>query len=484
MKYFLDSAKLDEIKYAYENYGIDGVTTNPKHIKLSGKPFMTCVKEIAQWLKDAGLEGKDFPVSFEINPHLDKADDIVAAAKEVASYSPNYCIKIPCCKEGLIAARRLEKEGVRTNVTLVFSPSQAIPAAKLGAKFVSPFVGWKENSGDSSAYLKEIAKIYKNYQVVVKIEYCGICGSDMHFFQNGAIGTRKAPPDFILGHESAGTVIEVGKDVTTLKVGDRVALEPGVPCGKCQYCKSGKYNLCPDVHFLAAAKPPTNGALRNYFAYPAEWCFKLPDNVSTMEGTMLEPLSVGMHAAGRGGAELGKTALIIGVGTIGYMTMLACKAMGVSKIIVSDALENRLALALQHGADYAINVKNEDAVEKVMEYTDGEGCDIVFETAGSPVTLASTWKYVKTAGVIVNVGNASGEIPFVFGELARKEVDIRSVWRYRNIYPIAIEAVRTGKIDLKHIEPAMFPFEKSQEAFEYAFEHRSEVLKTIIQVTE
>lgn len=311
-----------------------------------------------------------------------------------------------------------------------------------------------------------------------------ICGSDMHFFQNGAIGTRKAPPDFILGHESAGTVIEVGKDVTTLKVGDRVALEPGVPCGKCQYCKSGKYNLCPDVHFLAAAKPPTNGALRNYFAYPAEWCFKLPDNVSTMEGTMLEPLSVGMHAAGRGGAELGKTALIIGVGTIGYMTMLACKAMGVSKIIVSDALENRLALALQHGADYAINVKNEDAVEKVMEYTDGEGCDIVFETAGSPVTLASTWKYVKTAGVIVNVGNASGEIPFVFGELARKEVDIRSVWRYRNIYPIAIEAVRTGKIDLKHIEPAMFPFEKSQEAFEYAFEHRSEVLKTIIQVTE
>ena len=170
MKYFLDSAKLDEIKYAYENYGIDGVTTNPKHIKLSGKPFMTCVKEIAQWLKDAGLEGKDFPVSFEINPHLDKADDIVAAAKEVASYSPNYCIKIPCCKEGLIAARRLEKEGVRTNVTLVFSPSQAIPAAKLGAKGVKNIAVYDASKTDVSeliaeisAYLKEIAKIYKNY---------------------------------------------------------------------------------------------------------------------------------------------------------------------------------------------------------------------------------------------------------------------------------------------------------------------------------
>ena len=99
MKYFLDSAKLDEIKYAYENYGIDGVTTNPKHIRMSGKPFMTCVKDIAQWLKESGLEGKDFPVSFEINPHLDKAEEIVKAAKEVASYSKNYCIKIPCLKK-------------------------------------------------------------------------------------------------------------------------------------------------------------------------------------------------------------------------------------------------------------------------------------------------------------------------------------------------------------------------------------------------
>lgn len=164
MKYFLDSAKLDEIKYAYENYGIDGVTTNPKHIKLSGKPFMQVVRDVAAWIKEEGLEGIDkFPVSFEINPHLDKWEDIVEAAKEVASYSPNYVIKIPCCEQGLIAARKLEKMGIRTNVTLVFSPSQAIPAAKLGAKFVSPFVGWKENSGDSSDYIADIIDIYRNY---------------------------------------------------------------------------------------------------------------------------------------------------------------------------------------------------------------------------------------------------------------------------------------------------------------------------------
>ncbi len=163
MKYFLDSAKLDEIKYAYENYCIDGVTTNPKHIKLSGKPFMQCVKDIAQWLKEADLEGKDFPISFEINPHLEKWEDMVEAAKEVSSYSKNYVIKIPCCEQGLIAAKKLEKMGIRTNVTLVFSTSQAIPVAKIGAKFVSPFVGWKENSGDSGDYIFDIIDLYNNY---------------------------------------------------------------------------------------------------------------------------------------------------------------------------------------------------------------------------------------------------------------------------------------------------------------------------------
>jgi len=164
MKYFLDSAKIDEIEYAYNNYCIDGVTTNPKHIRLSGKPFLLIVEEIARWLEETGLEGSDtFPVSFEINPFLETWQDMMEAAREIASYSPNYVIKIPCNEQGLIAAKKLEKEGIRTNVTLVFSPSQAIPAAKLGAKFVSPFVGWKENSGDSGEYIGNIVEIFRNY---------------------------------------------------------------------------------------------------------------------------------------------------------------------------------------------------------------------------------------------------------------------------------------------------------------------------------
>lgn len=170
MKYFLDSAKIDEIKFAYEHYCIDGVTTNPRHIMLSGKPFIEVVKEIAAWIQEAGLVGQDvFPVSFEIDPFLESWQEMVAAGKEVASYSENFVIKIPCTEQGLIAAKKLEQAGVRTNVTLVFSTSQAIPAAKLGAKFVSPFVGWKENSGDSSEYIADIVKAYRNYDYKTEI---------------------------------------------------------------------------------------------------------------------------------------------------------------------------------------------------------------------------------------------------------------------------------------------------------------------------
>ena len=199
---------------------------------------------------------------------------------------------------------------------------------------------------------------------------------------------------------------------------------------------------------------------------------------------MIEPLSVGLHAAKRGEVGMGKSVLVIGVGTIGFMTMLACRAMGASKIIVSDSLDNRLELAARFGADVTINITAEDAVERVMQETDGLGCDVVFEASGAPAALASTWKYVKNGGAIVNVGNAGGEVPYLFGELARKEADIRSVWRYRHTYPMAIEAVSRGLIPLRDLEPTVFPFEKAEEAFFYAIEQRSKVLKTMIRVSE
>ncbi len=194
MKFYLDSAKLDEIDYAYKTFGIDGVTTNPKHIMLSGKPFVTAIRDIAEWIRQNGLDGIDkFPVSIEVNPHLDTADAIVAEAEKYAAISQNFAIKIPATEFGIEAARKLEKKGIRTNLTLVFAPAQAIFAGKAGSLFVSPFIGWKEDNGeDCKRYIKDIVDIYKNYgwygktQIICaairspkQIVDCAVAGADI-----------------------------------------------------------------------------------------------------------------------------------------------------------------------------------------------------------------------------------------------------------------------------------------------------------------
>ena len=156
MKYYLDSAKIDEIIYAYENWGFEGVTTNPNHIYQSGKPFKTVVTELADTFK-----GTDFSISIEVDPYLEKAEDMIAAAKEYSKISENFTIKIPCTEQGLVAVKKLSEEGIKTNCTLVFSPSQALQAARAGAKYVSPFVGWKETSGeDTSDFIRTVTEIY------------------------------------------------------------------------------------------------------------------------------------------------------------------------------------------------------------------------------------------------------------------------------------------------------------------------------------
>lgn len=165
MKYFLDSAKIDEIVYAYENWGFDGVTTNPNHVFLSGKDFKGVLADLSSEFK-----GKDFSISVECNPHFDKAEDMIKEAKELASISDNFSIKIPCTEQGLVAVYKLSKEGIKCNCTLVFSPSQAIQAARAGAKYVSPFIGWKESSGeDTFDFISTVAEIYENYNFDTEI---------------------------------------------------------------------------------------------------------------------------------------------------------------------------------------------------------------------------------------------------------------------------------------------------------------------------
>lgn len=204
MKYFLDSAKMEEIKEAYHTFGIDGVTTNPRHIMMSGKPFLTVINEMAKWVKEEKIEGYEkFPISVEINPHLDDADKMVEEGRKISSISPNFVIKIPSTLSGIEAARRLEKEGVRTNVTLVFSPAQAMWPAKNNSLFVSPFLGWKEANGeDCKTYIQNIVDIYKNYGFYGKTEI--ICA---------ALRTPKQIVDCaVAGADIVTTSLEVYKD--------------------------------------------------------------------------------------------------------------------------------------------------------------------------------------------------------------------------------------------------------------------------------
>ena len=318
-------------------------------------------------------------------------------------------------------------------------------------------------------------------EVLIKIKVVGICGSDMHYYQHGRIGDFIVEGDFILGHESAGEVVEVGPKVKGLKVGDRVALEPGKTCGKCKYCKEGKYNLCPKVEFFAT--PPYHGVFTNYVTHPEDMCFKLPNNVSYVEGALVEPLAVGLHASGMGEVKLGDTVVIFGSGCIGLVTLLSCKAKGASKVYVVDVLENRLETAKKLGADDIINAKEYDVIQKIGELTEGQGADVVIETAGTEITVKQTADVVSRGGTIVLVGmTPKDETCFNFMKLMGKEGQIKTIFRYRNLYPVAISAISSGAINVKNIVSHEFGFDSVKEAFDYVVNNATSVVKAVINI--
>lgn len=242
----------------------------------------------------------------------------------------------------------------------------------------------------------------KDDEVSVQLDYVGVCGSDLHYYETGAIGDYVVETPFVLGHEPGGVVVEVGKNVKRLKIGDKVALEPGKTSGQCEFCKTGRYNLCPDVVFFAT--PPVDGVFQEYVAHEANLRFKLPDNVSTLEGALIEPLAVGFHAAMQGKAHARQVAVVTGAGCIGLVTMMALKAVGVSKVYITDIMQKRLDKALELGADGVINSKDTDAVAKIMELTDGKGCDLAIETAGTEITTRQCIDMVKKGANVVLVG--------------------------------------------------------------------------------
>ena len=320
-------------------------------------------------------------------------------------------------------------------------------------------------------------------EVLVKLEYVGICGSDMHYYETGAIGDYVVKPPFVLGHEPGGTVVEVGSNVKHLKVGDKVALEPGKTCGHCEFCRQGKYNLCPDVVFFAT--PPVDGVFQEYVAHEAALCFKLPDNVSTLEGALIEPLAVGFHAANQGGAHAGQTAVVMGAGCIGLVSMMALKAEGVSRVYVVDVMAKRLEKALELGADGVINGKDEDAVEAVRRLTGGMGCDLVIETAGTEITTRQTVHMTKKGATIVLVGySKTGEITLPMSLALDKELTFKTVFRYRHIYPMAIDAVAAGRVNLKGIVTDIFDFDDIQNAMDKSVTDKANIVKAVVKISE
>lgn len=322
----------------------------------------------------------------------------------------------------------------------------------------------------------------KDNEVLVKLEYVGICGSDLHYYETGAIGDYIVEPPFVLGHEPGGVVVEVGKNVSHLKVGDRVALEPGKTCGHCEFCKEGKYNLCPDVVFFAT--PPVDGVFQEYVAHEAELCFKLPENVSTLEGALIEPLAVGFHAAIQGDAHLGQKAVVMGAGCIGLVSMMALKARGVSEVIVVDIMDKRLEKAMELGASAVINGKKESVEERIKELTKGKGADLVIETAGTEITTRQAIHIAKKGANIVLVGySKSGEMTLPMSLVLDKELTFKTVFRYRHIYPMAIEAVAAGKVNLKGIVTNVFSLDEAQEAMDYSVHNKADIVKSVIKIS-
>ena len=321
----------------------------------------------------------------------------------------------------------------------------------------------------------------KDDEVLVKLEYVGICGSDMHYYETGAIGDYVVEPPFVLGHEPGGTVVEVGSAVKHLKVGDRVALEPGKTCGHCEFCRQGKYNLCPEVVFFAT--PPVDGVFQEYVAHEAALCFKLPDNVSTMEGALIEPLAVGFHAANQGGAHIGQTAVVMGAGCIGLVSMMALKAMGVSRVYVADIMQKRLDKAMELGADGVINSAQEDAVARVAELTGGAGCDLVIETAGTEITTRQAIAVVKKGATIVLVGySRTGELTLPVSQALDKELTLKTIFRYRHVYPMAIDAVAAGRVNLKALPTHIFNFDDMQSAMDQSIHDKANVVKAVVKI--
>ena len=303
--------------------------------------------------------------------------------------------------------------------------------------------------------------------VRIRLHTVGICGSDVHYYTHGRIGPFVVNEPMILGHEASGTVIETGAEVTTLKVGDRVCMEPGIPDPNSRATRLGMYNIDPAVRFWAT--PPVHGILRPTCVHPAGFTFKLPDTVSFAEAAMVEPLAVGVHAATKARVKPGDIGVVLGAGPIGLVTALSALAAGCARVYVSDLSEKKLEIAESLSpAITGVAVPGGDLVARVKADTGGWGADVVFEATGSPAAAAQVFEPLAPGGCVVMIGGQPDPIRYDAGAAMVREARVENIFRYAHVFPRCVAMLASGAIDVKPLITRTFAFEDSVRAFEIA----------------
>lgn len=316
--------------------------------------------------------------------------------------------------------------------------------------------------------------------VRINVERVGICGSDVHYYTHGRIGPFVVESPMVLGHEAAGTVLEVGAAVQNLKPGDRVCMEPGIPNPLSKASRLGIYNVDPEVRFWAT--PPVHGCLRPEVVHPAAFTFRLPDVVSFAEGAMVEPFAVGMQAVTKARIKPGDTALVIGCGPIGVMAALAALAGGAGRVIVADLVEEKLRIAGGYPGIIPINIRSASLSAEVDKLTSGWGVHVAFEASGSPNAYSGVFELIAPGGVLVLIGMPPEPVLLDVVRAQSREVRIETVFRYANVFEKAVALISSGKVNLLPLVSATFPFNESVRAFERAAEARPSDIKLQIQM--
>jgi L-idonate 5-dehydrogenase len=305
-------------------------------------------------------------------------------------------------------------------------------------------------------------------EVEIAIQAGGICGSDLHYYNHGGFGAIRLKEPMILGHEIAGTIRALGAGVTTLSIGDRVAVSPSKPCNVCIYCLKGQQNQCLDMRFYGSAMrmPHVQGAFSQTLVANHWQCHKVDDGVSINEAAFAEPFAVTLHAVNRAGSLLGKRVLVTGCGPIGTLCIVAARAHGAAEIVATDVMDGVLKLAMTAGADRVINVA--ERAEDLAAYSANKGSfDVMFEASGNERGLRAGIDVMKPRGIVMQLG-LGGDISIPQNLIVSKELEIRGSFRFHEEFGLAVDLINKKRVDLKPLLTGIFPMADAVAAFEAA----------------